>query len=91
MTHIPVQCSRTGTGPLIPVETNNRCLKNECLSLSKLTECEFGNWILKSLSYEMPEIENQSKISFLRDCLIKNDPEQRCSFTLVKTFLNSFY
>jgi len=71
-------------------ETNNRCRKNECLSLSKLTECEFGNWILKSLSYGMPEIENHSKLSFLRDCLIKNDPKQRCSFTLAKTFVSIF-
>ena len=71
-------------------ETNNRCHKNKCLSLSKLTECEFGNWILKSLSYGIPEIENHSKLSFLRDCSIKNDPDQRCSFSLMNTFLLTF-
>ena len=71
-------------------ETNNRCHKNKCLSLSKLTECEFGNWILKSLSYGIPEIENHSKLSFLRDCSIKNDPDQRCSFSLMNTFVHTF-
>ena len=71
-------------------ETNNRCHKNKCLSLSKLTECEFGNWVLKSLSYGMPEIENHSKIAFLRDCSIKNNPDQRCSFSLMNTFSRTF-
>lgn len=55
---------------------------NHCKSLSKLSVCQFGNWILKSLSIDIPEMNSHTSLAYLRKCSTSN----KCNFeTIIST------